>query len=136
MQTDAAYAAQVSQLMGTLATAYAKSQASSASSGGGSSAGNSAASALGKAAGSVGGAVAGQGSLNTPVPTGAAGAGLYSQGATTGDNSLASEAQPDLNVPDPAPLNYEDEAVDTSNLSGLFGGSDSSDLSSLFGSDF
>jgi hypothetical protein len=103
MQTDAEYAAQVSQLMGTLATAYAKSVAGQQS---------GASSAAVPSTGGLGAPSAGAGSLNTPVPTGAAGAGLYSQGATTGDNSLASEAQPDLNsLPNPGdtPLNFTDD---------------------------
>jgi hypothetical protein len=146
MQTDAEYAAQVSQLMGTLATAYAKSIASTSSGGG------SKTSTGGLPSGAAGpaGSAPGAGSLNSPVPTGAAGNGLYSQGATTGDNSLQSEAQPDLNSmanPGDTPLNFESGASGASSagsdLSAISPSAsymdsafsqDSTDLSNLFGS--
>jgi hypothetical protein len=107
MTTDAAYAAQVSTLMGTLATAYAKQIAGKAAGGSSGSAGSTAANAAKAAAG---GAAGGGGVTSSSGGTSGAGFGPTADQTDTAYNDLSASTDTALN----ADLNAQ-LGIDTSN---------------------
>jgi hypothetical protein len=109
MQTDQQYAAQVSTLLGTLATAYAKQVAGSKTSGSGTGSlgnlGSGAGSALGSAASSAAGGAST--ALNAPVTPGQI-SQLTSPATSQAANNIQAASDAELaNIPEPTYLTDE-----------------------------